>query len=87
MTRTEAIAIITKKLASFDDERVMTVAEIVQDMDTASLLPRKLSDRELALIERSKADFRDGRTYSIDEIRAHSDAHIASLKAKYQTAP
>jgi hypothetical protein len=32
MTRTEAIAIITSKLASLDDERVMTVADIVQDM-------------------------------------------------------
>ena len=87
MTRTEAIAIINKKLADLDDEAVLTVADIVQDMDTASTLPRKLTARELELIEQSKADFREGRTYSIDEARARSDAFLQSLRAKYPTAP
>ena len=87
MTRTEAIAIINKRLADLDDEAVLTVADIVQDMDTASTLPRKLTARELELIEQSKADFREGRTYSIDEARARSDAFLQSLRAKYPTAP
>ena len=87
MTRTEAIAIINKKLADLDDEAVLTVADIVQDMDTASTLPRKLTARELELIEHSKADFREGRTYSIDEARARTDASLQSLRAKYPTAP
>ena len=87
MTRTEAIAIINKKLADLDDEAVLTVADIVQDLDTASTLPRKLTARELEMIEQSKADFREGRTYSIDEARARSDAFLQSLRAKYPTAP
>ena len=87
MTRTEAIAIINKKLADLDDEAVLTVADIVQDMDTASTLPRKLTVRELEMIEQSKADFREGRTYSVDEARARSDAFLQSLRAKYPTAP
>ena len=87
MTRAEAIALISRKLAAFDDERGMTVADIVPDMDTAVVLPRKLADRELALIEQSKADFRNGRTYPIDEVRAHSDAQIVSLRAKDPAAP
>jgi hypothetical protein len=33
MTRTQALAIISAKLASLDDEHVMTVAEIVQSID------------------------------------------------------
>ena len=87
MTRTEAIAIINKKLADLDDEAVLTVADIVQDLDTASTLPRKLTARELEMIEQSKADFREGRTYSLDEARARSDAFLQSLRAKYPTAP
>ena len=65
----------------------MTVADIVQDMDTASTLPRKLTARELEMIEQSKADFREGRTNSLDEARARSDAFLQSLRAKYPTAP
>ena len=87
MTRTEAIAIINKKLADLDDEAVLTVADIVQDLDTASTLPRKLTACELEMIEQSKADFREGRTYSVDEARTRSDAFLQSLRAKYPTAP
>ena len=70
MTRTQALAIITAKLASLDDEHVLTVAEIVQSMDAADDLPRELTAHELALIEQAKEDFRAGRAYSLDEARA-----------------
>ena len=89
MNREEAIAIITSQLASLDDEEVQTVADMVTSMATEALdatdgiLPRELTARELALIEQSKEDFRQGRTYSADEYRAEIDTFMASLHAKY----
>lgn len=80
MTRTEAIAIINAQLASFDDERVLTVADIVQDMTATNDLPRPLTAEELALIERSKADFKEGRTHSSSEARTLTDAFLAKLR-------
>ena len=47
---------------------------------------RPLTARELALLEQSKADFAAGRTYSVDDVRAHSDALIRSLRAKHETS-
>ena len=86
MTRTEAIALITTKLASLDDERVQAVAEIVADIAADAAPVRSLTARELQLLEQSKADFAAGRTYSIDEVRAHSDDFIGSLRTKFPTA-
>jgi hypothetical protein len=80
MTRTEAIATITRKLASFDDERVRAVAEIVDEMDELPATPvRPLSDREAALLAQSKADFAAGDSYSMDEVIAHTNAILAPL--------
>ena len=84
MTRTEAIAIITDKLASLDDERVMTVADIVQDMVAATAGALDLSDAERAAIERSKEDFKAGRTYSGDQYHAEMTAFMADLKSKHR---
>ena len=83
MTRTEAIATITRKLASVDDEGVLTVAEFVRDLDAPSARPvRTLSERELALLAQSKADFAEGRTVTMEECRARTDA----LFARFETA-
>ena len=80
MTRTEAIATITRKLATFDDERVQAVAEIVDDMDELPAAPlRPLSDREAGLLAQSKADFAAGRSYSMDEVIAHTKAVLGPL--------
>jgi hypothetical protein len=84
MTRTEAIAIITAKLASLDDERVMTVADIVQDMANPTAAAIDLTDAERAAIERSKEDFKSGRTYSSDQYRAEMTAFMADLKSKHR---
>ena len=86
MTRTEAIAVINAKLASLDDERVLAVAEIVDDIAADTGAVRELTARELTLLEQSKADFAAGRTYSVDEIRAHSDDFIRTLRSKHPTA-
>ena len=81
MTRTEAIATITASLASLDDERVKTVADFVQNVASTDGLPRALTDRELALIEQSKEDFRTGRTFSSAEARAYIDTELARRRA------
>jgi hypothetical protein len=82
MTRTEAIAIITAKLASLDDERVMTVADIVQDMTAPTAPALDLTDAERAAIERSKEDFRAGRTYTNDQYHAEMTTFMADLNAR-----
>lgn len=83
MTRTQAIAIITKKLASLDDEGVMAVADIVQDMAEPSAVALDLTDDERAAIERSKADFKEGRTYTNDEYHADMAIFMSDLKSKH----
>jgi hypothetical protein len=83
MTRIEAIAIITAKLASFDDERVMTVADIVQDMADPTMVAFDFTDAERTAIERSKEDFNTGRTYSSDQYHTEMTAFMADLKSKY----
>lgn len=85
MTRTEAIAIINAKLPALDDEHVATVAEIVQSL-TQPVAPLELTDDELAAIERSGQDFKAGRTYSLAEARARSDAFVARLGAPKSSA-
>jgi hypothetical protein len=80
MTRTQAIAIIKETLASLDDEGVEAVAEFVQSMGRP-LDVSQLTPDELAGIERSKADFREGRTYSLEEARALSDAMVAKRRS------
>jgi hypothetical protein len=77
MTRAQALAVITAKLASLDDEHVMTVAEIVQSIDAGHELPRELTDHELVLIQQAKEDFKAGRSYSLDEARALTDQVLA----------
>jgi len=77
MTRAQALAIINAKLASLDDEHVMTVAEIVESMEAVDELPRELTAHERALIEQAKEDFKTGRSYSLDEARALTDQILA----------
>lgn len=86
MTRSEAIAEINAKLAALDDERLRTVAGIVEDIAAETGPVRELTPRELELLEQSKADIEAGRTYSVEEIRAHSDQLIRSLRAKHSTS-
>jgi len=83
MNRNEAIAIITAKLQSLDDERIMTVADIVQDMAAPTAVAFDFTDAERAAIERSKDDFSVGRTYSSDQYHTEMTAFMADLKLKY----
>jgi hypothetical protein len=84
MTKTEAIAIITAKLAALDDEHVATVAEIVEDMANPTEPTFNLTDAERAAIERSKEDFKAGHTYSGDQYHADMTAFMAEIKSKHR---
>ena len=78
MTRTQAIALINTKLAALDDERLLTVADIVDEIATDTGQVRQLTPREFALLDQSKADFAAGRSYSHDEITTMLDDRLAS---------
>ena len=87
MTRTEAISLITDKLAGLDDATVHTVAEIVDEIAGSVDAPvRELTARELALVEQSKADFAAGRTLSSEQYNAEMDDFMARMRAKYPTS-
>ena len=61
----------------------MTVADIVQDMADRTSPALGLTDAERAAIERSKEDFKVGRTYSSDQYHAEMTAFMADLKSKH----
>lgn len=77
MNRIETIATINSQLATLADEHILTVAGIIQSLHQSEPPLRRLSERELDLIEQSKADFREGRTHSLSEARAAVDAGLA----------
>ena len=91
MTRSEAIATIHKYLDEADDRVLelvashlagkplptMTVGEVLEAFATDSTLPRPLTNNERALVEASKADFREGRTLTSDEMWGSLDADLA----------
>lgn len=86
MTRAEAIAIIEKGLAEADDDTIERAAELFRGAGVGSVLGRQLSDREKALIERSKADFAAGQTVTLEESRARTDALFARHRAANKAA-
>lgn len=91
MTRSEAIATIHKYLDEADDRVLelvashlagkplptLTVGQVLEAFATDSALPRPLTDSERALIDTSKADFREGRTLSSDEMWGSLDGKLA----------
>ena len=77
MTRTEAIAKINARLSSLADDEVLTVADMLDHIADAQTGIRRLTPRELQLIEQSKADFQDGRTSTLQESRAFVEAELA----------
>lgn len=90
MTRSEAIATITRHLEAADDTTLqavaanlqgrglatMTIGEAVAAFAAESTLPRALTAAELALVEQAKDDFRHGRTRTLAESRAYVDAEL-----------
>ena len=81
MTRIEAIAIINRSLMSINDERVRMLADIAQSMAEPEF-SLQLSAEELAALDRSKADFRAGRTVTLDEMDVYLDASAQKRAAQ-----
>lgn len=81
MTRAETIAKIHASLAALNDDELEGLAAhidwIASDDDE---FIRELTDEELALIEQSKEDFRLGRTLTLEECEARTDAFLAALE-------
>lgn len=86
MTRSEAIAKIEATLTSLSDADVVAIASIVEQLKAARQGIRALTPREMQLIEQSKADFRDGRTSSLQESEAYVVAELARRRAQRSTA-
>jgi hypothetical protein len=79
MTRIEAITIINSKLTSLDDEKLWTVAEIVQSIDEERPPVRQLSARERGLLAQSRSDFAAGHSYSHEQLTELLDARLGML--------
>ena len=75
MNRNEIIAAINAQLEAADDETVEAIAGYV-DAVTRQKPERRLSERERALLEASRRDFEAGRTISLDEWMAQTDAML-----------
>ena len=85
MTRDEAIKTIAANLDRLGDEDLTTLIEVT----TTWALPNsafKLNDAERAAIVQSRADFSAGRTLTLDEAEARTDAVLASRRAARATA-
>ena len=85
MTRTEAIAKINARLSSFADDEVLTVADMLDQIAGVQSNIRALTRRELELIETSKADFRDGRTSTLEESEAFVEAELSRRRVARST--
>jgi hypothetical protein len=79
MTRTEALAKIQAALPALADEQVDALAEMVAAW-AETREPLDLTPEELAGIERSREDFKDGRTYTSAEARALTKTFLAELE-------
>ncbi len=86
MTRTEAIAKINARLSSLADDQVLTVADMLDELTATVPGLRALTTRELSLIEKSKADYRDGRTSSLDDSEAYVESELARRRAAHSKA-
>ena len=80
MNRIAAIATINARLADADDDTVKSVADFVEAV-TAGPRLRELSARERQLLEQAKEDFKEGRTLTMDDFMARTDAVLARHRA------
>lgn len=80
MTRLEAINTIAANLSRLGEEELITLVEVT----TSWVQPAqefKLTDAERAAVERSREDFNAGRTLTLDEAEAHTEAFLAARRA------
>lgn len=81
MSKTDHIAQINAGLATLDPAGVEIVADLVASMTAPPAPVRALTTRERELLEASRRDFAEGRTLSLEEWRANTDAVFARYRA------
>ena len=69
---------------TLSEEARKTLTDIAES--ATSQAPLKLSTEEAAALERSRQDYKAGRTLSFEETLAATDAFLVGLRAKAQRA-
>jgi hypothetical protein len=80
MTRIQAIARITAKLESLDDDQIEELLSHLERLGDPGHLGRPLSDREKQLVQDAKAEFAAGGGHSLEDGFAMIDARLASQR-------
>lgn len=80
MSRADAIETIAANLSRLGEKELDALVELT----TAWAQPHssfKFSEEERAAVERSREDFKFGRTLTLDEAEARTDAFLAARRA------
>ena len=81
MGRRESIELIQSKLELLGEEELQAIVELTSRLAERSE-PYELTEEERAGIERSREDFKAGRTYTFDEAKAFLEARRAGRAAE-----
>ena len=79
------MTIITTALPALDDARIAAVAQMVQSLVRPGTA-LDLTDEELAAVERSKADFKAGRTLLATAYEHEMNAFMSRMATEYPAA-
>ena len=85
MTRTEAINAIAANLSHLGEDELSTLVEVT----TSWVQPAqafRFTDAERAAVDRSREDFKVGRTLTLDEAEARTDAFLAARRTARATS-
>ena len=81
MSRALSIAAIVEGLSSCDDEEVEAVAGLMRSM-RGEAMARAMTADERARLDEAREDFRHGRTVSLEDCIARTDALFARYAAR-----
>ena len=80
MTRAQALTTIAANLSRLGEAELETLVQVTSSwVQPASTI--KFTDAERAAIEQSRDDFKAGRTLTLDEAEARTDAFLAERRA------
>lgn len=82
MNRSETIASIAENLSKLDDASLADFAELVRATTVRATVSLQLTPEQREAIERSREDFRAGRTLTLDEYRNEMSAFMAELETR-----
>jgi hypothetical protein len=85
VTRAEAINAIAANLSRLGEDELNALVEVTTSWVQPTQVFR-FTDAELAAIDRSREDFKSGRTLTLDEAEARTDAFLAVRRAARTTS-